>query len=521
MAFSVRNCFSNITVEPCLFFFALSHGLYVLIAQNLYISKVCEVNLNFSKAICDDIINNKDEQLLVQRKTAELQAYNGILQAMPAVVYALFAGPWSDKHGRRLLIVCSCFGYFLNNSVYIINTYWFYELKAEYLLFECLQDCTGGYVIFFLACYAYISDISTKEERTKRLAFLDGLFPAGFFTGMAISGFIKEHIGFYGNFCLAIFFSFLAMMYAIFFLKDSRKMRPPEVMKKIEMMKMSEDVEKDKGWCASFFDTKNLKSAFTTVFQRRENNLHTFIFMLIICFVFEIFLINGKGPTMYLYFRRKFDWNAKTFGGYIGLYGFLGMFAQYVAIPFMSQTMHLHDTTIALIAIVGVIIQHFIACFTPISMTYLIYIGGVISLLSVCITTTCRSLITKCVSPLEVGKVFSVMGAFQSVVPLVASPFYGFIYKQTVASFPGLFLLISAGLYVVVMILLFTVNLGMRRCGVMDGEKEYTAENVEKLLEKKQDVQRLGEKVITKSSLETETDGQRFNEVAVNVERKH
>ena len=36
---------------------------------------------------------------------------------------------------------------------------------------------------------------------------------------MAVSGLIKEKLGFYGNFSLGMFFSLLAMVYAIIFLK--------------------------------------------------------------------------------------------------------------------------------------------------------------------------------------------------------------------------------------------------------------------------------------------------------------
>ncbi|XP_023336366.1 proton-coupled folate transporter isoform X2 [Eurytemora carolleeae] len=488
-----RKIWKNITVEPILFFFSVSQGLYVIVAQSLYIQKVCQVNLNITEDICLNITNHKVEQLEVQKYVSVLQGYNGVLQAIPAIVYALFAGPWSDENGRKLLIVFSCFGYIFNNGVFIINTIWFKELKAEFLLFECLQDMTGGYVCFFLACYAYISDISTKEKRTKRLAFLDGLFPAGFFTGMALSGPIKDRIGFIGNFSLSIVFALSAMFWAIFILKDSRKQRPKEVQAYLDIVKKMENpdgqITAKKGKCLTLFDVENVKKGFTTVFKKRENNLRTYIVLLVIVFVLECFLINGKGPTQYLYFRRKFSWDMNKFGMYIGLFGFVGMFAQFVAVPFLTEKVKLHDTTIGVIAIASCIVQAIMVCFIPSGEEYewLIYLAGVISFLGVSITTTTRSLVTKCVGPLEVGKVFSIMGAFQASVPLVGSPTYAYIYKGTIETFPGAFLLFSASVYLVVLALLVGVNLGMRKSGVFKREtkSDFQPIHMEGLLQKK------------------------------------
>ena len=94
---------------------------------------------NNREEVCDNIQNHTEKQVEVQKYVSTLKSYNQVLQAIPPCVLVLFTGPWSDKYGRKPLLISALFGYFLSNAIFFFNTYFFFELKAEFLLFEAIQ----------------------------------------------------------------------------------------------------------------------------------------------------------------------------------------------------------------------------------------------------------------------------------------------------------------------------------------------------------------------------------------------
>ena len=67
-------------------------------------------------------------------------------------------------------------------------------------------------------------------------------------------------------------------------------------------------------------------------------------------------------------------------------------------------------------------------------------------------------------------------------MPLISSPIYGFLYKQTVATFPGAFLLFNVALYIIVMFMSAWVYLAMKKAGVLSGAEMEVMETKKTLM---------------------------------------
>ena len=93
----------------------------------------------------------------------------------------------------------------------------------------------------------------------------------------------------------------------------------------------------------------------------------------------------------------------------------------------------------------------------------MVYLGVVISILDYASSTMFRSLISKNVQANEVGRVFSVVGISETLMPFATAPVFGFLYKSTVESQANAFLFLVVALKGLVLILMSLVRLMERR----------------------------------------------------------
>ncbi|XP_067013290.1 probable peptidoglycan muropeptide transporter SLC46 isoform X1 [Anabrus simplex] len=456
-----RYMITHITVEPIGALYIMPSVLASLATQNLNLEKACYVNLKYGDEVCQALTarktaNYKAEETKVQQLVAGMIMWKTIVQSALPSILMLFLGSWSDRRGRRKpLMLMPIVGEFLTSIGLIFCTYFFYELPMEVAgvveaLFPAL---TGGWFIMFMAVYSYIGDITTVKMRTVRIGFVSLCNHIGVPIGMALSGILYVKIGFYGIFSIAAVLYTIIFCYTMFRIQEERKPLSVEEKKKREQQK-----------CWRFHelvDLKHVAETFRVVFKNDKHDRRRRVIMLMVCCMVIIGPLHGEIAVMYLFTRYRFNWNEVDFSMFSTYSMITNLIGTMVSVGLFSHVLKIDDALIGVMSCTSKILSCFVYAFS--TTDWMIYMAPIVEILNGTSFIAMRSIISKLVPPDELGKVNSLFGVCEALMPLVYGPMYSAVYAATMHTVPGAFFLLGGALTMPAVLMFFWMYMVHKR----------------------------------------------------------
>ncbi|XP_078036330.1 putative peptidoglycan muropeptide transporter SLC46 [Augochlora pura] len=434
---------SNITVEPVMACYVIPCMLASLATQNLSLEKACRVNLAYSDEVCTALANRNTtgyeaEETAVQQLVAGMQTWKMALTSGLPTILILFMGAWSDRTGlRKPCMLLPIVGEFLSSVSMLLCTYFFYEVPMEVTgIFEALWPAlTGGWFTMFMGVFSYIADITTVESRTLRIGAANVFISLGIPIGMALSGILYMKLGFYGVFSISTVCYMLSFIYGLVVIKEPAKLHLKQ--KKTDQKKMS--------ICKSilnFFALKHIEETFKVAFKQGKHNRRKRVLVLMVIVMVVIGPVYGEMGVMYLYMRYRYHWNEVKFSMFTTFAMVTNLIGTAISVGVFSHILKIDDAIVGIMSSMSKILAGFVYAFA--TTDWMIYLGAIVEIVNGTSFIAMRSIVSKLVSADELGKVNSLFGVCESLMPLVYGPMYSSIYGATMKSFPGTFFIVGA-----------------------------------------------------------------------------
>jgi len=429
-----------ITVEPAIFLQSFNWGLQSVISQNLMIAKVCR-DFGYNATICANIDNHTMEENMVQAGVTSLNMNLQILSALPSIFLGFFVGAWSDRNGRKPVILGPMLGYIVANLVWLINIY-YWEAPAKYLLATGVYSFFGGFTCLLVGLYSFMADITNVEMRTTRIGLLDLFMFSGVPAGIFVSAYVFQYSGYYGIFVTSTVIQTISFLYIAAFITDTRGPSSPYCYPDSEL-ESSREPSTVKRYL-SIFDWHQLVEVCRATLRRREHKMRRVILLLIFLMLLNV-TIFSEGSITYLYARKKFLWNEQQFTRFSTCVTIVSGISIFLVMPVLSLYLKVHDATIGVLATISKITSLVIISLAP--NGWVLFVGACSGFLSSLSAIVIRSILSKVVVKSELGKIFSMVASLEAAVPLFAAPLFTFVYNHTLDSFPGAVFLVQASLF--------------------------------------------------------------------------
>ncbi|XP_050514505.1 hippocampus abundant transcript-like protein 1 [Diabrotica virgifera virgifera] len=423
----------KITVEVPLFLTYTSFLLLGSILNNFTIYRTCYNLLKYDEADCallGRVSNNLTREL--EKNVQPLANIVTMVLEMPTatvpVIICIFAGPWSDKHGRIPVQLMSLIGFTVSMSIFGIMAA-FRNLSPWYFVLAAIPSMlTGGAPTYFAVILAYINDISTDHTRALRMAIFEAVLLVALLLGSLSSGPILYSTNYETVFFLAAGLLALASLYTMFLLPETAKIKEGEEGTLKELIR-----------CSYFIDM------FKAVFKKREHHDRCIVVSIVVTITIMNFITNGENVIKFPFLREKLGWTLNKNNYFNAASHVITIVGTVGATLVLHRKLHMKETVVSLMGILGFVLNSFLRGAAT-SDAY-IYVGAVVSIFAGAAMPLLRTRIAQIVPAEEMGKIFALIVGLGGVAGLSAAYMYTTFYNATINIHSGAFNYFSAILY--------------------------------------------------------------------------
>ncbi|XP_074641358.1 lysosomal proton-coupled steroid conjugate and bile acid symporter SLC46A3-like [Tubulanus polymorphus] len=391
--------------------------------------------------LCYSLRKHPIEEAHVQKLSANYIMYYKILLNFPAIILGLFCGAWSDRVGRKLPMILPCIGAIIACLFYMFGMLPQSSALAFVLIGAAINGCFGKSAILSMAVYSYVSDVSSKENRTKKLSKLLAMNFFGLFLGSLLAGSLLDRLSF--NFIFLIVVGILAacIVVLLMFLKES--------VPGIESNDIYPEIEPTKKNGKPFlFNPVNIRDSVEVLIKPRQGNLRFHLVLVFFVVITNQICKAGEIDVTLLFVEYyPLSWSKSLYGYLLAVdYATLGL-SLCLLLPLLSVVFKIQDVNLV---IIGIVFKTTRLVFVSVSdQTWMIFVGVIVGSVSGMIVSGSKSIISKLVDEDEIGKIFSLLSCGETASNLLGAIIFTNLYSVTFQIFPGMAFVIEAAIYIV------------------------------------------------------------------------
>ncbi|XP_011182947.2 proton-coupled folate transporter [Zeugodacus cucurbitae] len=449
----VRRRVMFLELPVFLMFVALMLGSSVMLNQELY--QTCVAVYNYSETECEPlrgIIPKTPEAKLIENRlqpyVARITMTNSIIHNVWPGLLVLFVGPWSDKFGRRPILLATFGAYFVGYTISAILVFFSKALSLNpwfYLLGGLPSTIVGGNCTMMTIVFCYVSDVSDVSSKAKRMFYIDMVMGVGVVTGNILSSYLLRYTNVATVCATCATLVFIALMYIIIFIGESLDVKKTTLSHKTK----------------HFFDMGLIKDLVKTCVAKRPNYGRAIIACTISILMVSNFVVHGEYGVFYLFLRTKFNVTLQQYTYYNATVIAIKMAGCALAFALFRKLFKLPFAAIAMMGLFGCILDHL--CRALAQSFWQMYMASFFGLMSGITGPMLQAIVALAVPSSELGKVYSLASCFKTLSPLFAAPLYTYVYNRTLTFYPGFFNFISTGLFVECFLVMIMVNIYERR----------------------------------------------------------